>query len=153
VSARIDVDLAIKVAGELIKHFEGFYATPYLCPAGVPTIGFGATVYPDGASVTLRDPAITRERATELLANMVWTVYLPQVLRLCPGIDSPQRLAAIVDFTYNLGAGNLGASTLRKRINSGRWGDVPDELRKWTRGGGRVLKGLVLRREAEATLI
>jgi lysozyme len=84
---------------------------------------------------------------------MVWTVYLPQVLRRCPGIDSPERLAAILDFCYNLGGGNLGASTLRKRINAGLWGDVPDELRKWTRGGGRVLQGLVLRREAEATLI
>ena len=152
-SIRIDVDLAIKVAGELIKHFEGFYPSPYLCPAGVPTIGFGTTVYPDGTSVTLRDLAITRERATELLVGMVWAVYLPQVLRRCPGIDSPQRLAAIVDFTYNLGGGNLGASTLRKRINVGRWEDVPDELRKWTKGGGRVLAGLVLRREAEAALI
>jgi lysozyme len=80
-------------------------------------------------------------------------VYLPAVRRLCPNIDTPERLAAILDFTFNLGAGNLASSTLRQRINAGRWDDVPTELRKWVRGGGKVLKGLVLRREAEIELI
>lgn len=147
------LDLALGVAAALARRFEGCYLRPYLCPAGVPTIGYGATYYEDGSRVTLLDPQITIDRAEELLLWMVRTKYLPAVIRLCPGIDDPLRLAAIIDFTFNLGAGNLQASTFRKRINAGRWEDVPDELRKWVKGGGRVLAGLVKRRAAEAVLI
>jgi lysozyme len=145
--------LAVQVAAALARRFEGVYLTPYLCPAGVPTLGYGATYYENGVRVTLLDPAITRERAEALLLWLVRTVYLPAVLRLCPGVDTPGRLAALIDFAFNLGTGNLAASTLRKRVNAGRWGEVPAEFRKWNRGGGRVLRGLVLRREAEAALI
>lgn len=144
---------AVQVAASLARRFEGLYLTPYLCPAGVPTIGFGATHYEDGTRVTLKDPAITRERAEALLLWMVRTVYMPAVRRLCPGVDTPERLAALIDFAFNLGARQLAASTLRKRVNASRWADVPAEIRKWNRGGGRVLRGLVLRREAEASLI
>lgn len=146
-------ELAIQIAAALCRRFEGLYLAPYLCPAGVPTIGYGSTRYLDGTPVRLTDPAITRELAEQMLVQAVQRTYLPAVLRLCPGIDSPSRLAAIIDWVYNLGAGNLRASTLRRRINAGRWDDVPAELRKWNRGGGRVLRGLVLRREAEAGLI
>lgn len=149
----IDAGLAIRVAAALARRFEGLYLTPYLCPAGVPTVAYGATYYEDGTRVTLTDPKITPARAELLLLWMVRTVYLPAVLKLCPNVDTPERLAALIDFAFNLGAGNLLASTLRKRVNAGRWGDVPAELRKWTRGGGKVLRGLVLRREAEAALI
>lgn len=79
--------------------------------------------------------------------------YLPAVLRLCPAVDSPSRLGALVDFAYNAGTGALKASTLRRKVNAGEWGAVPTELRKWVKGGGRVLRGLVIRREAEAALI
>lgn len=147
------INQAVTVAAALARRFEGCYLRPYLCPAGVPTIGFGAIYYEDGTRVTLFDAPITRERAESLLLWMVRTRYLPAVLRLCPGIDSPERLAAIIDFTFNLGAGNLQASTLRRRINAGQWDDVPGELRKWIKGGGRVLAGLVKRREAEVALI
>lgn len=147
------IDLAVSIAASLARRFEGLYLMPYLCPAGVPTIGYGATYYEDGTHVTLLDPAITRERAEALLLRMVRTKYLPIVLRLCPGVDSPGRLASLIDFTFNLGAGSLKASTLRRKINTGQWADVPAELRKWTRGGGRVLQGLVNRREAEVRLI
>lgn len=126
---------------------------PYLCPAGVPTIGYGATRYPGGLAVCLTDPPITKQIADDMLLHSVRTIYLPAVLRLCTGIDSPERLAAIIDFTFNLGAGSLRASTLRRRINAGRWNDVPKELRKWVKGGGRVLAGLVKRREAESDLV
>lgn len=143
----------VEIAAALARRFEGCYLRPYLCPAGVPTIGYGATYYEDSTRVTLFDAPITRERAESLLLWMVHTRYLPVVLRLCPGIDSPERLAAIIDFTFNLGAGNLQASTLRRRINAGQWDDVPGELRKWIKGGGRVLAGLVKRREAEVALI
>ena len=147
------IELAVSVAAALARRFEGLFLTPYLCPAGVPTIGYGATYYEDGTMVTLSDPAITRERAEALLLWMVRTRYLPVVLRLCPGVDNHQRLAALIDFTFNLGAGQLRASTLRKKVNAGVWGDVPAELRKWVKGGGKVLRGLFLRREAEVLLI
>jgi lysozyme len=145
--------LAVKVAAVLARRFEGCYLRPYLCPAGVATIGYGATYYLDGTRVTLNDPPISRVTAEVMLLDMVRRVYLPAVLKLCPGVDTPERLAALIDFAFNLGAGNLKASTLRKRVNSGRWDDVLAEFRKWNRGGGRVLRGLVLRREAEVALI
>lgn len=143
----------VLIAAALARRFEGLYLTPYLCPAGVPTIGYGATYYQDGRIVTLKDEAITREQAEELLLWMIKTKYLPAVLILCPGIDTPERLAAIIDFTFNLGSGRLRGSTLRRRINAKDWDAVPTELMKWTIGGGRVLRGLVIRRRMEAGLI
>jgi lysozyme len=147
------IESAALTAVALARRFEGLYLTPYLCPAGVPTLGYGATYYEDGTRVQLSDPTITKERAEALLLWMVRAVYLPAVLRLCPTLDSPQRLAAIVDWTFNLGTGNLKASTLRKRILARDWDAVPAELRKWNKGGGRVLRGLTLRREAEASML
>ena len=147
------IDLAVAVAASLARRFEGCYLTPYLCPAGVPTIGYGATYYEDGTSVTLLDPAITRERAEALLLWMVRTRYLLAVLRICPGVDNPKRLAALIDFAFNLGTGALKSSTLRRKVNAGAWDEVPTELRKWVKAAGRVLRGLFLRREAEASLI
>lgn len=148
----MNLQLAIEVSMRLIKRWEGCILSPYLCPAGVPTIGYGATYYENGHSVTLLDPPLSQARAEALLLWMVLTKYLPAVIRLCPGIDDPDRLAAIIDFTFNLGDGKLRISTLRKRINAGRWVDVPHELRKWNKAGGRVMRGLVLRRNAEAAL-
>ena len=146
---------AVQIAAALARRFEGLYLRPYLCPAGVPTIGYGATYYEDGMRVQLTDPPITRERAEAMLLWMVRTVYLPAVVRLCPAIarETPGRIAALIDFTFNLGQGNLKASTLRKRVNAGDWAAVPGELRKWVRAGGRVLRGLVLRREAAVALL
>jgi len=145
--------LAIEIATALIKRFEGCILHPYLCPAGVPTIGYGATYYEDGTIVTLRDEPITQERAQALLIWMIETVYLPAVQRLCPHIDDAFRLAAIIDFTYNLGSGALRISTLRKRINADRWEAVPHELMKWVHAAGRILRGLQLRRKSECRLI
>ncbi len=147
------IDQAVEVAAALARRFEGCYLQTYLCPAGVPTIGYGATYYESGDAVTLHDLPITRDRAEALLLWMVRTRYLPAVLRLCPDVDNPKRLAALIDFAFNLGAGNLKASTLRRRVNAGQWDQVPAELRKWVKGGGRALRGLVLRREAEVALI
>lgn len=149
----VDLNLATQVAEALAARFEGLRLSPYLCPAGYPTIGYGSRYYLDGSEVRLTDPAISANLARTMLRDSVRFKYLPKVVRLCPAIDTPERLAAIIDFTFNLGAGNLAASTLRRRINAGRWGDVPAELKKWNRGGGRVLKGLVARRAAEAALI
>lgn len=140
-------------AAALIKLFEGFRAAPYLCPAGKPTIGYGSTVYPDGRAVTLRDPPIGMEEAERMVLLDIYIMRLPAVLRLCPGVDTAGRLAALIDFAYNLGAANLESSTLRRRVNAGAWSEVPAELRRWVYGGGRKLPGLVARREAEAALI
>lgn len=147
------MEQVLAVTAALCRRFEGLYLTAYLCPAGVPTIGYGATYYEDGRRVALTDPAITRERAEALLLWHVRTRYLPGVLAMCPFVDDVERLAALIDFAYNLGTGNLKTSTLRKRVNDARWNDVPDELRKWNKAGGRVLRGLTLRRQAEADLI
>lgn len=145
--------LAVEIAASLCERFEGFVGYPYLCPAGVPTIGFGATHYLDGRAVKLTDPPISREAAQRLLLRMIEREYLPAVLRLCPGVQEPRRLAALIDFTFNLGAGALAGSTLRRRVNADEWQQVPGELRRWVRAAGKVLRGLVLRREAEVALI
>lgn len=143
----------VEIAAALARRFEGCYLRPYLCPSGVPTIGYGATFYPDGRSVTLHDAPISKATAETLLRWMVRTIYMPAVLKLCRNIDTPERAAALIDFAFNLGIGRLKASTLRKRVNSGDWQQVPTELRKWNKGGGKVLRGLVMRREAEINLI
>lgn len=146
------MDLAI--ATTLCKEFEGFRSRPYLCPAGVATIGYGTTRYSDGRPVTLSDPAITRDEAEQLLDAQLRSQFLPGVLRLCPSlIAHTQALNAIVDFAYNLGVGRLQTSTLRRRINAGDWEGAKEQLMRWTRGGGRVLPGLVRRRQAEAALL
>jgi lysozyme len=146
-------ELAVAVALRLARRFEGLYLLPYLCPAGIPSIGYGATYYEDGRKVTLHDPAITRARAEQLLLWHVENVYLPAVLCLCPGVDTPERMAALIDFSFNLGVGRLRTSTLRKRVNARAWDSVPAEFKKWVYAAGQKLRGLVLRREAECQLI
>lgn len=143
---------ALAIAAGLARKFEGCYLKPYLCPAGVPTIGYGSTFYEDGVRVTLQDSAITKDRAEQLLQ---WELRrcLLKVTRLCPGADSSKRLSALVDFCFNLGAGNLKASTLRRRVNQRDWAGAVLEINKWVKGGGKVLKGLVARRKAESLLL
>ena len=149
----MDIEEALRITVALCKRFEGFYSAPYLCPAGVPTIGYGTTYYEDGRRVSLHDPAITRERAEQLLLRQLRSVYLKQTLSLCPGADTPERLAALVDFAYNLGAANLKQSTLRRKVNEQDWAESRIQIRRWNKAGGKVLRGLTLRREAEAQLL
>ena len=137
----------------VITRFEGFRSRPYMCSAGVWTVGLGSTRYLDGQPVRPTDPPITREHAYALAVEQLRRDYLPAVLRLCPGIDSYDRLAGVLSFTYNVGAGALQASTLRRRINAGDWPGAQVEMRRWVRGGGRVLPGLVTRRAIEAGLL
>lgn len=149
----MNILLAVEVAQSLIRRFEGCYLSPYLCPAGIPTIGYGATYYEDGTRVALTDQSISKERAEALLVWMVHTVYLPAVLKLCPSLDTPDRLAAIIDFTFNLGSKNLSHSTLRRKLNKKDWEASKKELMKWTLAKGHRLKGLMVRREAESNLL
>jgi len=146
------IDLGIAI--ELCKKFEGFRANPYICPAGVPTIGYGSTYYPDKRKVTMNDSPVDKALAEWMLKHELEHTYLPGAIRLCPGlIRHPQKLNAIVDFCYNLGVGRLQTSTLRRRINAEDWQGAAEELGKWVRGGGRVLPGLVSRRNAEIQFI
>lgn len=144
----------LDIATQLCERFEGFRSKPYLCPAGIPTIGIGSTFYENGTKVTLQDAPISLERARELLAHELSKVAAPAVLRSCPVLANyPERFNAIVDFTFNLGSGRLQSSTLRRKINAQDWDGAVAQLKLWVRGGGRVLPGLVLRRNAEALLL
>lgn len=142
--------IAIRVASGISKRYEGLFLVPYLCPAGVPTTGYGATYYENGRRVTLKDPPITKERAEQLLIHEITKTFLPAVIKLCPGLlAKPEALGAIVDFAFNLGANNLKVSTLRKKINAGDWEAARIEIMRWNKAGGRVLRGLTLRRGTE----
>lgn len=137
----------------LLERFEGLRLKPYICPAGVPTIGLGSTRYLDGRPVTLADRPITKGHAYALAKDQLSREYLPGVLALCPGADSPERIAALTSWSYNLGLTALRGSTLRKRVNEQDWEAAVEQIMRWTRGGGRVLPGLVARRTAEAALL
>ena len=145
---------ALNLAAGLCRQFEGLRLKPYLCPAGIPTIGHGSTRYADGRAVMLRDRPITAAQAEDLLLLTLRRDYLAGVLKASPGLaDKPRALAAIVDFAYNLGVAKYEGSTLRKRVDAGDWIGARAELGKWVRGGGQVLPGLVARRAAEAKLM
>lgn len=144
----------LEIATTLCKEFEGFRGKPYICPAGVPTIGYGTTRYPDGRAVAMTDAPVTRAEANAILEHQLRADFLPGVLRLCPSlVTDTRRLNAVVDFAYNLGVGRLQTSTLRRKLNQGDWAGAKEQLMRWVRGGGRVLPGLVRRREAEAALL
>lgn len=143
----------LRPAEELCDRFEGFSAKPYLCPAGVPTIGKGTTYYPDGRKVTMDDPPITEEYADECLRHELMMNCLTAVLRLCPNLRDINKINALVDFVYNLGAGRLQTSTLRRKVREEDWEAACREILRWNRGGGRVLRGLTLRRQAECLLL
>lgn len=149
----MDVTEALRLVMALCLHFEGLYLRPYLCPAGVPTIGVGSTRYLDGTPVRLTDQPITKEHALVLLRHKLLAEYMPGVRRLCGAVDDPGRLAALTDLAYNIGLGNLKASTLRRVVLAGQWDRAPAQIRRWNKGGGRVLPGLVRRREAEVALL
>ena len=140
-----------KIAVALIKRFEGCRLKPYLCPAGIATIGYGSTRYPNGRRVTMQDEPISEEKAEVFLYYIVTRITY-SIFKLCPIllIEDRGKQASIIDFAYNLGTGNLKASTLRRRINEGNWDEAAHELRKWIYGGGRRLRGLIIRRNVEA---
>lgn len=145
-----------RAAIALAKRFEGFHrvprldpghAHPYICPAGYWTIGYGHLC-------DAKHPPITEGEAEIYLARDL-TTALNATLRYCPVLatEPEGRLAAIVDFTFNLGAGRFQTSTLRRRINQRDWHAAGQELRRWVYGGGKVLPGLVIRRDAEFMLL
>ena len=137
---------------DLIKRFEGFRSKPYLCPAGVPTIGYGSTYYQNGVKVKLTDPAISEEAAEQLLkVNLVH--YERGVDSMTKDHINQNQFDALVSFAYNTGLVNYKNSTLLKRVNADpNDPDIEKQFMRWVRAGGKVIKGLIVRRNAEAAL-
>jgi len=144
---------ALDLAADICREFEGFRARPYLCPAGIPTIGYGSTRHPDGRLVTLDDQPIDSETAGAYMRHELASL-LRSVLAACPAlIAHPERLGSVLSWTYNLGPARLRSSTMRVRINEGDWPNAAREMQRWKRGGGKVLPGLVRRRAVESAIL
>lgn len=136
----------------LIKQFEGLSLKPYLCPAGIPTIGYGNTFYENMTKVTMQDLEITKERANKLFEFLVSTKFVSVVNRLVIVDLTQNQFDALVSFVYNLGAGNFEQSTLLKKVNQLDFIGASLEFEKWNKAGGKVLNGLTKRRLAEKEL-
>ena len=156
--------MSISEAGiQLIKSFEGCHNSPYKCPATLWTIGYGRVLYPDQARLKTDQRASypLRSEHNRVFANDEIDSLLEAdlqrfsngVLRYCPAAaDNQCHLDAMVSFAYNVGLGNLQSSTLRMKYNRADYQGAADEFLKWTKAGGKVLNGLVRRREAERAL-
>lgn len=134
---------------QIVAEFEGFRADAYLCPAGVWTVGYGTTRM-DGRAVQAGD------RVDEATARKLLRADLEDAARavdrlVVVDLTEHQR-AALISWIYNVGQGAAERSTLLRLLNLGNYADVPDQLRRWNKAGGRVLAGLERRREAEARL-
>jgi lysozyme len=144
----------LELAAELCKKFEGFSSKVYICPAGIPTIGYGSTYYANGVKVTMNDPPMSEKEAYALLMVELEHTYLPGVVRNCPILLTDEKKCnSLVSFTYNLGVGRLQTSTLKRKINAQDWEGAKEQLMLWNKGGGKVLLGLTKRRQAECALL
>tara|TARA_B100000530_G_scaffold132705_1_gene82713 strand:- start:5271 stop:5696 length:426 start_codon:yes stop_codon:yes gene_type:complete len=134
-----------KTGIDLIKHFEGCELYAYKCPAGVWTIGYGHT---KGVEPGMQ---ITEQDAEDMLKEELieYESYINDLVTV--GLNQNQ-FDAMVSWVYNLGAGNLKASTLLKVLNAGDYAGVPEQMLRWNKAGGKVLEGLTRRRQAEADL-
>ncbi|MEG2347239.1 MAG: lysozyme [Cetobacterium sp.] len=130
---------------DLIKSFEGLYLEAYKCPAGVWTIGWGTT---KGVTPGMK---ITKEKAEELLRGDL-VKFEAAVERNVKVPINQNMFDSLVSFTYNLGEGNLKSSTLLKKLNAKDYYGTSQEFQRWNKAGGKVLNGLIRRREAERDL-
>ena len=132
---------------ELIKHFEGFSAKAYKCPAGVWTIGYGSTTWEDGRPVRAGE-TITQAKAEALVVDWLNKNVRPKLagMRLKPG-----QVAAIESLVYNIGWPNFSKSKCWSGIKTRDWGTVYMQW-DWIKAGGKVLNGLVKRRATEKAL-
>lgn len=133
---------------ELIKKYEGLSLKPYLCPAQVPTIGYGNTTYADGTPVKMTDKAITAKQADTLLQDYVNKNILPKIKDL--DLTEGQQ-AAVVSLIYNIGWSAFSKSKCYKAIKENDLGTVFNEW-DWIIANGKVLKGLIKRRAEEKHL-
>ena len=166
--------MKLSKAGEDLMHrFEGKRFRPYLCPAHIWTIGYGHVLYQEQIRLPVvrvegkATPMIRKEMPLKPEDNRVWTkteidelfradvgTFERGVLRLVPGVVGRQgSFDALVSISYNFGLGNLQRSTIRMRANRGDWAGAAEAFMVWTKGGGKVLPGLVKRREAEKALL
>ena len=137
---------------QIIKDHEDFRSEPYLCPAGVPTIGYGATYYPNGIKVTLDDAPISKNVAENLLKEMIKS-YENAVNRYVQWNLNQNQFDALVSFTYNVGKEAFRTSTLLKKINQNPFDkNISYQFSRWNKSNGKVLGGLVKRRKQEAEL-
>jgi lysozyme len=135
----------------VMHEFEGIKLDAYLCPANVPTIGWGNTRYEDGTPVKMGE-TISRERADELFKNIAES-FSQGVRDLVSSDLTENQFSALVCFAYNVGLANLKRSTLLRKVNANP--DDPSiraEFLRWNKAGGRELTGLTRRRKAEADL-
>ena len=137
---------------DIIKQFEGFRAKPYLCPAGVPTIGYGSTRYANNQPVKLTDAPISEEQASNIMKATLEKEYAPAVNRYVQVVINQNQYDALVDFAYNLGINALKTSTLLKKVNKGDMAGAANEFDKWVFSDGKKLDGLVKRRAKEKEL-
>ena len=136
----------------LIKKYEGFRASPYKCPAGIPTIGYGATYYPDGTKVKLTDKPITTREADTMLLNML-RHYEQGVDSFTIDLVNQNQFDALVSIAYNIGLQALKGSTLIRKVNlDPNDKTIKNEFMRWTKANGKVLDGLLARRKEEAEL-
>jgi lysozyme len=135
----------------LIKKYEGLRLSSYLCPAGVPTIGYGSTRYPNGKKILLGEKLANEKEATQLLLATL-SPYEDAVNKHLPNINQCQ-FDALVCFAYNVGTGALIKSTLLKKAKANHADpSILDEFLRWNKAGGKVLAGLTNRRREEANL-
>ena len=136
---------------EMVKSFEGISTKPYLCPASVWTVGYGATVGSDGRPI---DPDMEPISEAEAEALLVRDLESSEgwVSRLIKTALTENQYSALTSFTFNVGAGALQRSTLRMKLNRSEYQGAADEFPKWRIAGGRILAGLVRRRVAERAL-
>ena len=146
-----------------IKHHEGVRLRPYRCPALLWTVGVGHVLYPAQGRLKLKD---RKGYALKDADNRVWTQnevdallrsdlarFEQGVARMCPAVTGSQgRFDALVSFSFNVGLGTLQRSTLRAKFNRGDYDGAAAEFIKFTKAGGKVLKGLVNRRSDEVAM-
>ena len=129
----------------LIKKFEGCELYAYQCSAGVWTIGYGHTKDVEPGM------QITKEDAEEMLVEELHE-YESYINDFVTAPLSQNQFDALVSWVYNLGPANLKSSTMLKVLNAGKYEDVPAQMKRWNKAGGKVLEGLIRRREAESLL-
>lgn len=134
-----------------MHDFEGLRLEAYLCPANVPTIGWGNTRYENGNPVKMGDK-INKSRADELFKNIV-EGFSSGVFVLVKSELNENQFSALVSFAYNVGLGNLQRSTLLKKVNANpNDKSIMVEFIRWNKAGGKIMPGLTRRRKAEAQL-
>ena len=136
---------------ELIKDFEGFSANAYLCPAKIPTIGYGNTFYADGTKVKLGDQ-ISKIDALKLLEVIANRDFADKIFPYIKVKVTQNQFDAMVSLAYNIGTGSFLKSTLLKKVNVSDFIGASNEFLRWNKAGGKELLGLTKRREREKQL-